>query len=198
MSKQEAIEWSLTGPMARASGVARDVRKDEPYLCYADNWDGQGASAVKFKVPIAEAGDVYARFCVRIAEIRESVKIINQLIEDIPGGPMDMFSDGKQVMPPKADVYGSIEGLIQHFELVMSNRGWKAPIGEVYGCNETANGELGYYIVGDGKARPWRVATRPPSILNYQTMAKMTEGHLLSDVVAILGSLNIVAGELDR
>jgi len=198
MSKAEAIQWSLTGPMARASGVRRDVRKDEPYLCYADNWDGQGASAVEFKVVIAEAGDVYARFCVRIAEIRESIKIINQLIETIPGGPMDMFSDGKAVKPPKADVYGSIEGLIQHFELIMSNRGWEAPIGEVYGCNESANGELGYYIVGDGKARPWRVATRPPSFINYQTMAKMTEGHLLSDVVAILGSLNIVAGELDR
>lgn len=198
LTKSEAIAWSLTGPMARASGVRRDVRKDEPYLCYANNWDGQGASAVEFKVVIAEAGDVYARFCVRIAEIRESIKIINQLIDDIPGGPMDMFSDGKQVKPPKADVYGSIEGLIQHFELIMSNRGWKAPIGEVYGANETANGELGYTIVGDGKARPWRAATRPPCFINYQTMAKMTEGHMLSDVVAILGSLNIVAGELDR
>ena len=198
LTKEEAIEWSLSGPMARASGVRRDLRKDEPYLCYQDNWDGQGAPAVEFKVPIAEAGDVYARFCVRIAEIRESAKIINQLINDIPGGPMDTFSDGKYAKPPKADVYGSIEGLIQHFELIMSNRGWKAPVGEVYGCNESANGELGFYIVGDGQARPWRVATRPPSFINYQTMAKMTEGHLLSDVVAILGSLNIVAGELDR
>ena len=198
MSKDEAIAWSLSGPLARASGVRRDLRKDEPYLCYADNWDGQGASAVEFKVPVALAGDVYARFCVRIAEIRESVKIINQLIEDIPGGPLDMFSDGKAVKPPKTDVYGSIEGLIQHFELIMSNRGWKAPIGEVYGRIEAANGELGFYIVSDGKARPWRVAARPPSFINYQTMAKMTEGHLLSDVVAILGSLNIVAGELDR
>ena len=106
MSKKEAIEWSLTGPMARASGVARDVRKDEPYLCYADNWDGQGASAVKFKVPIAEAGDVYARFCVRIAEIRESVQILNQLIDDIPGRPMDTVSDGEPGRARKADVYG--------------------------------------------------------------------------------------------
>jgi len=198
MSKEEAVAWSLSGPLARASGVRRDLRKDEPYLCFAENWDGQGASEVEFKVPIAEAGDVYARFCVRIAEIRESVKIINQLIGDLPGGPMDAYSDGKYVKPPKAEVYGSIEGLIQHFELIMTNRGWEAPIGEAYGCLESPNGELGYYVVADGSPRAWRVSTRPPSFINYQTMGKMTEGHLLSDVVAILGSINIVAAELDR
>ena len=198
ISAEDAIAWSLSGPLARSAGVRRDLRKDEPYLCYQDNWDGQGAPAVEFKVPIAREGDVYARFCVRIAEIRESIKIIDQLIDDIPGGPMDAFSDGKFVKPPKSDVYGSIEGLIQHFELIMSNRGWEAPVGEVYGANETANGEQGFYVIADGTARPWRCATRPPSFINYQTMGKMIEGHLLSDVVAVLGSLNIVAGELDR
>jgi NADH-quinone oxidoreductase subunit D len=95
-------------------------------------------------------------------------------------------------------VYGSIEGLIQHFELIMTNRGWKAPIGEVYGCNETGNGELGYYIVADGSPRSWRVRTRPPSFINFQVVSKMLEGHLLSDTVAVVGSLNIVAAELDR
>lgn len=197
-SKEEAIAWSLTGPMARASGVERDLRKDFPYLCYADNWDLQGAAAVKFKVPVATAGDAFARFRVRCEEIKQSIGILRQLIDNIPQGPVDTFADAKMVKPPKKDVYGSIEGLIQHFELVMSNRGWKAPIGETYGAIETANGELGYYIVSDGGPRSWRARTRPPCFINYQVMAKMTEGHMLSDIVAILGSINIVAAELDR
>lgn len=198
MSKEDAIAWSITGPLARASGVRRDLRKDEPYLCYADNWDGQGAEAVKFSVPVATEGDVYARFLVRVEEIRQSVKIIEQLIDNIPQGPVDAFADSKMTKPPKADVYGSIEGLIQHFELIMSNRGWKPPVAEAYGCQETANGELGFYIVSDGGPRAWRAFTRAPSFVNYQVMAKLTEGHMLADVVAVLGSLNIVAAELDR
>jgi len=198
LTKEDAIACSLAGPIARGSGVRRDLRKDEPYLCYADNWDGQGAEAVKFQVPIAEAGDCYARFVVRLAEIRESIKIINQLIDVIPGGPTNADSDSKMVKPPKSEVYGSIEGLIQHFELIMTNRGWEAPIAEIYDAQETANGELGYYIVSDGGPRPWRVKTRPPSFINYSVMARLTEGHLLSDIPAVLGSLNIVAAELDR
>ena len=198
ITKDEAINWSLTGPMARASGVRRDVRKDFPYLCYADNWDGQGAKAVEFKVPIAEAGDAYARFLVRLEEIKQSQHIIRQLIDNIPGGPVDAFADAKFVKPRKKDVYGSIEGLIQHFELIMTNRGWKAPIAEHYSCQETANGELGYFIVADGTPRPWRVKVRPPCFINYAIMAKLTEGHLLSDIVANIGSINVVAAELDR
>lgn len=198
LSKEDAIAWSIAGPLARASGVARDLRKDAPYLCYADNWDGQGAQAVRFQVPVADQGDVYTRFLVRIEEIKQSVKIIDQLIDNIPGGSIDVFSDSKMVKPPKAEVYGSIEGLIQHFELIMSNRGWKPPVAECYGAQETANGELGYYIVSDGGPRPWRVRTRPPTFMNYAIMAKLTEGHMLADVVGILGSLNVVAAELDR
>ena len=151
-TEAEANAWSLTGPLARACGVKRDLRKDEPYLAYADNWDGQGTAGVKFKVPIAKQGDVYARFQVRCAEVRESVDIIEQLIDNIPGGPIDTLADGKLVKPSKEAVYGSIEGLIQHFELVMPNRGWEAPIGEIYSAQESANGELGFYIVGDGGA----------------------------------------------
>ncbi len=198
LSKEDAIAWSATGPVARASGVKRDVRKDEPYLCYKDNWDGNGAEAVKFQVPICEEGDVYARFLVRIEEMKQSIKIIDQLIDRIPQGPIDAFADSKMVKPNKKEVYGSIEGLIQHFELIMTNRGWTPPIAECYGANETAGGELGYYIVSDGGPRPWRVKTRPPCFINYQLMAKLTEGHMLADVVAVLGSLNIVAAELDR
>ncbi|MGQ0628647.1 MAG: NADH-quinone oxidoreductase subunit D, partial [Phycisphaerales bacterium] len=198
MSKDEAISWGWTGPCARASGVKRDVRKDEPYLCYADNWDGQGAPAVKFQVPVATDGDCYARFVVRMEEMRQSVKIIDQLIDNIPGGPVDTFADAKMVKPRKSEVYGSIEGLIQHFELIMSNRGWKAPIAECYCPYESANGELGYTIVADGTARPWRVKVRPPCFINYSAMAKLTEGHMVSDLVAIIGSINVVAAELDR
>lgn len=198
ISKADAIAWSLTGPMARASGVARDLRKDFPYLCYKDNWDGNGAKAVQFKVPISHEGDCYARFRVRCEEMKESLSIIRQLIDHIPGGPVDAFADSKIVKPNKKAVYGSIEGLIQHFELIMSNRGWKAPIAEAYGAIETANGELGYYIVSDGGPRAWRVRTRPPCFINYSVMAKLTEGHLVSDIPAVLGSINVVAAELDR
>ncbi|MEM7622435.1 MAG: hypothetical protein AAF235_04455 [Planctomycetota bacterium] len=198
LTHDEAIQWGSTGPIARASGVRRDVRKDEPYLCFADNWDGEGAEAVKFSVPLANEGDVYARFRVRLEEARQSIKIIEQLIEDLPQGPIDVFADSKMTKPRKEDVYGSIEGLIQHFELIMSNRGWEPPVAESYGCCETANGELGYFIVSDGSPRSWRVKTRAPSFLNYQLMPKLIEGHMLADVVAVLGSLNIVAAELDR
>jgi NADH-quinone oxidoreductase subunit D len=197
-TREEAIAWSLSGPMARGSGVKRDLRKDEPYLCYQDNWDGQGAEAVKFSVPLAYEGDAYCRFLVRVEEIRQSMKIIDQLIDNIPDGPIDAFADSKMVKPDKKDVYGSIEGLIQHFELIMTNRGWEPPIAEAYGANETANGELGYFIVSDGSKCPFRVKTRPPSFINYQVAAKMIEGHLLSDIVAVIGSINVVAAELDR
>lgn len=198
LSKENALAWSSTGPIARASGVRRDARKDEPYLCYADNWDGEGAEAVKFSVALGSKGDVYERFQVRLEEAKQSMSIIMQLIDNIPGGPIDTFADSKMVKPRKDEVYGSIEGLIQHFELVMTNRGWKAPVAEIYGCNETANGELGFYIVSDGGPRPWRVKTRPPSFINYSLMPQLIEGHMLADIVAVLGSLNIVAAELDR
>jgi NADH-quinone oxidoreductase subunit D len=198
ISKEEAIAWSLTGPVARASGVRRDLRKDEPYLCYADNWDGQGAPAVKFKVPVATTGDCYARYLVRLEELKQSISIIEQLIDKLPPGPTNIDVDSKTNLPPKAQVYGSIEGLIQHFETIMWNRGWEAPVAEAYGATETANGELGYYIVSDGKPRAWRARCRPPSYINYQVFPKLMEGHQLADVVAVLGSLNIIAAELDR
>jgi NADH-quinone oxidoreductase subunit D len=198
LSKEEAIAWSLTGPMARASGVRRDIRKDEPYLCFKDNWDDQGAKAVDFKVPIMTTGDVYARYLVRLEEIQQSLGIIRQLIDNIPQGPVNVSPEGKEVLPPKDQVYSSIEGLIQHFELIMTNRGFTAPKGEVYNCIESANGELGYYIVSAGDNVPWRVRTRPPCYINYQTFAKQIEGHMVSDVVAVLGSINVIAAELDR
>jgi NADH-quinone oxidoreductase subunit D len=198
LTREEAIAWSLSGPMARASGVRRDIRKDEPYLCFVDNWDGAGAPAVDFKVPIMTSGDVYARYLVRLEEMKQSMHIIRQLIDILPKGPVDVSPEGKDVLPPKDQVYSSIEGLIQHFELIMTNRGFSAPKGEVYNCIESANGELGYYVVSDGGNVPWRTRTRPCSYINYQVFGKMIEGHMISDVVAVLGSINVIAAELDR
>lgn len=198
ISREEAIAWSLSGPMARSAGVKRDLRKDEPYLCFADNWDGQGSSAIDFKVPIMTTGDVYARYLVRLEEMRQSLDIIRKLIDDIPGGPVNVSPEGKDVLPPKEQVYSSIEGLIQHFELIMTNRGFECPKAEIYNAIETANGEQGYYVVSDGSNRPWRCRTRPPCYINYSVFPKLMEGHMISDVVAVLGSINVIAAELDR
>ncbi len=197
-SADEAIAWGWTGPLARSAGVRRDLRKDEPYLCYADNWDGQGSSAVDFKVPISDMGDVYARYRVRLEEMKQSLVIIEQLVDNIPPGPINVLPNDKMTLPDKNEVYFSIEGLIHHFEQIMTNRGWTPPVGEVYGANETANGELGFYLVSDGGRFPYRARCRPPSFINYQAIEKLTIGHQISDVVAIMGSLNIIAAELDR
>ncbi|MBI1372141.1 MAG: NADH-quinone oxidoreductase subunit D [Phycisphaera sp.] len=198
ITAEEAIAWSVSGPLARAAGVKRDLRKDDPYLCYAENWDGQGADPVEFKVPIMHEGDVYCRFRVRVEEIKQSMIIIRQLIDKIPGGSVNAYADEAVHIPDKKETYGSIEGLIHHFELIMTNRKWKAPIGETYGAQETSNGELGFYLVADGGPTPWRARCRPPSFINYTVFPKMMEGHLLSDIVAVLGSLNVIAAELDR
>ena len=198
LSKDDAIDWGWTGPHARASGVRRDLRKDEPYLCYEDNWDGQGSSAVQFRVPITDGGDCYARYLLRLAEMQESVKIIMQLVDNIPTGPIDVFPDDKKTLPGKDEVHFSIEGLIHHFEQIMTNRGHEPPIGEAYGANETANGELGFYLASDGGNTPYRARCRPPSFITYQCMEQLVVGHKISDVMAVLGSLNIIAAELDR
>jgi len=198
MSAEDAIAWGWTGPLARASGVRRDLRKDEPYLCYADNWDGKGSSGVEFKVPISTLGDVLARYLVRLEEIRQSVAIIRQLVDNIPPGPANVHPNEKLTLPDKREVYFSIEGLIQHFELIMTNRGFTPPVGEVYGANETANGELGFYLVSDGGRCAYRARCRPPSLIHFQCFEDLIVGHQISDVVAVLGSLNIIAAELDR
>ena len=198
ISKQDAIAWGLTGPVARAAGVRRDVRKDDPYLCFVDNWDGQGTPGVDFKVPIMSTGDVYARYYIRLEEVRQSIHIIKQLLDTLPKGPVNVSPEGKAVLPPKDQVFSSIEGLIHQFELIMTNRGFTAPLGEVYAAIESGNGELGYYIISAGGDTPWRARTRPAGFINYQAFPKLIEGHTLSDLVAVLGSLNIIAAELDR
>ncbi|HWB01021.1 MAG TPA: NADH-quinone oxidoreductase subunit D [Pirellulales bacterium] len=189
LSKADAISYSSSGPIARASGVTRDLRKDEPYLAYAD---------LDFNICCATAGDCFARYMVRNAELRESLKMVAQLVENIPAGPMNVGIDERTTLPDKRAVYSTIEGTISHFELVMANRGFEVPHDEVYGANETANGELGFYLSGDGSNRAYRARCRPPSYIHFQLFPPLIKGHTLSDVVAVLGSLNIIAAELDR
>jgi NADH-quinone oxidoreductase subunit D len=189
LSKAEAINRSCTGPVARASGVTRDLRKDEPYLAYKD---------FDFQVCCARDGDCFSRYLVRMAEMKESVKIIQQAVENLPEGPVNVGADYRAILPEKNTVFSTIEGLISHFEIVMTNRGFTVPCEEVYSAVEAPNGELGFYIVGDGTQRAYRARCRPPSFLHFAVFPHLIRGHTLSDVVAVLGSLNIIAAELDR
>lgn len=189
LTKEQAINFSASGPVARASGVVRDVRKDNPYLAYKD---------FDFRVICSTEGDCYARYQVRMEEMWQSLGIIRQALENLPVGPVNVDVDGKAVMPDKSATYRSIEGLIQHFELVMTNRQWETPVEEVYGCIESPNGELGFYLVTDGSGKSYRCRTRPPSYIHFAIFPHLIKGHLMSDVVAVLGSLNVIAAELDR
>ena len=189
LTKENAINYSCTGPIARASGVVRDLRKDEPYLAYPD---------FDFKVICSQGGDCYARYLVRMQEMIESIQIIEQAIENIPAGPVNVDAGTGVVLPAKPAVYRSIEGLIQHFEVNMPNRGYDVPHEEIYAATESPNGELGFYIVGQDSTRAYRARTRPPSYIHFAAFPHLIRGHMLSDVVAVLGSLNIIAAELDR
>jgi NADH-quinone oxidoreductase subunit D len=189
LSKADAIDFSVTGPLARASGVMYDIRKDEPYLAYPD---------FEFDVPYATEGDCYARFQVRFEEIRQSLRIIEQAVKKLPGGPVNVPISEKYPLPDKGTAYNSMEGLIQHFELIMPNRGFESPKNEIYASVEAPNGELGYYLVTDGSQTAWRTRTRPPSFIHFAIFPHIIKDHLIADIVAVLGSLNIIAAELDR
>ncbi|NWG00425.1 MAG: NADH-quinone oxidoreductase subunit D [Thermoanaerobaculaceae bacterium] len=182
----EAIDWGWTGPCLRASGVPYDVRKAAPYLGY-ETYD--------FKIPVANEGDTYARYLVRVEEVRQSLGIIEQALSRLSPGPV-IVDDHRVALPPKEKVYTEMEPLIWHFKLVME--GMQVPAGEVYGCTEAANGELGFYAISDGGGRPYRLKVRPPCFAVFQAYPHMLRGHMVADAVAILGSLNIIAGELDR
>jgi len=186
MSAADAVDWGWTGPCLRASGVAYDIRKAHPYLGY-ETYD--------FKVPISHAGDTYARYLVRVEEMRQSLEIVEQALARLVPGPI-IVDDHRVALPPKEEVYTEMESLIWHFKLVME--GMKAPRGEVYGYTEAANGELGFYIVSDGGGSPYRIKVRPPCFAIFQAFEHMLPGHMVSDAVAILGSMNVIAGELDR
>ena len=189
LTRDEAINRSCTGPVARASGVPRDLRRDEPHLAYAD---------FDFQVCCAREGDCLARYRVRMAEMWESLKIVRQALDNLPPGPVKVGPGERVNLPPPGAVWTTIEGLIAHFEMVMPNRGFAAASEEVYSAIEAPNGELGFYIVGDGSPRAYRARCRPPSFINFALFPHLIRGHTLSDVVAVLGSLNIIAAELDR
>ncbi len=186
ISAEDAIKWGYTGPCLRAAGVNLDHRKANPYYMY-DQLD--------FDVPVGSSGDVYDRYLVRVAEMRESLKIINQVCKNIPSGDYTI-RDKAIVLPEKKDVYGNIEGLMNHFMLVI--KGLRPPVGEIYDFTEAANGELGFYLVSDGSGRPYRLRVRPPCFAIYQSFAPSITGGLVADVVSVLGSMNLIAGELDR
>jgi NADH-quinone oxidoreductase subunit D len=236
LTREDAVSYSVTGPMARAAGVDYDVRKAHPYFVY-DRMD--------FDVPLGEKGDSYDRYLVRMEEMRQSMRIIRQAMREMPGGPVAVDARGKAiesfdlvdeakmgrtaglvnilttveptlggmerpfhdrvmpqdrnvVLPSKDDTYSNIEGLMNHFKLIMDYHGIRPPHGDTYFAVEAANGELGFYVVSDGKDRPYRVRVRPPCFFNMAVLHKLLEGYMVADIIATFGSINMIAGELDR
>jgi NADH-quinone oxidoreductase subunit D len=186
MTSAEAINYGLSGPLLRACGVAYDVRKDVPYLDYETyDWD----------IAVGTRGDVYDRYLVRMEEMRQSVRIIEQALERLPDGPLNV-DDPRVILPPKHKATSEMESMIHHFKVVME--GPRPPIGECYVATESPKGEKGYYLVSDGTSKPVRWRIRPPAFVNLSAISKMAEGHLLSDVIAINASIDIVMGEIDR
>jgi len=236
LTAEDAISYSITGPMGRASGINYDVRRDFPYFVY---------DRMEFDVPLGEKGDNYDRYLVRMEEMRQSVRIIRQAMKQMPGGAVNVDSQGKVVqsfelvdqakmgrteglvdvvttvdptlegtqrtflkrvmpaerrviLPPKEDTYGNIEGLMNHFKIIMDNHGIRPPKGDTYFAVEGANGELGFYVVSDGKDHPYRVRVRPPCFFGMAGLHRMLEGYMVADIVPTFGSINMIAGELDR
>jgi NADH-quinone oxidoreductase subunit D len=187
ISKDDAVAWGLLGPIARAAGVDYDVRKVFPYLGY-ETYD--------FAVPTQTAGDVYSRYRVRVAEIRESMKISRQALDRITPRGEYAIADTKITPPPKDRVYTEMEALIQHF--LIYSQGFTVPAGEAYVPVEGPRGEQGFYIVSDGTNRPWRVKSRAPSLLACQALERLIVGGLIADVIAVIGSIDVVMGDVDR
>ena len=186
ISTSEAINWGFTGPILRSTGAARDLRKDTPYLSYAE---------LDFEVPVGIKGDNYDRYYVRMREIDESAHMIRQLMEMLPAGPL-CVDDRRCTFPEKTLVYTEIESLINHFKLVMD--GPQVPPGEVYSAQEGANGELGFYLVSVGGGTPWKVHCRSPSFVHVGGVHRMLDGYQLADIVPTFGSINMIGGECDR
>lgn len=186
ISAADAINWGFTGPMLRASGVDWDLRKSQPYMVY---------DRMEFDIPIGKHGDCYDRYLVRMAELHQSLRIINQCIEQMPTGPVT--SDNRKIAPPsRADMKRSMEALIHHFKLY--TEGFHVPPGETYAAVEAPKGEFGVYLIADGSNKPYRCKIRAPGFPHLQAMDFVSKGHMLADAVAILGSMDIVFGEIDR
>jgi NADH-quinone oxidoreductase subunit D len=186
LSAEDAIAIGASGPTLRGSGVDWDLRRDMPYTGY-DNF--------KFKVPVGKDGDVFARYMCRVAELRESISIVSQALDGMPSGPIKANAP-KVVLPDREKMKTEMEALIYHFKII--TEGFAVPEGEVYQAVESPRGEMGYYIVSDGSAKPYRVHMRSACLANMQALPKMCEGYLLADVVAAIGSIDIVLGEIDR
>jgi len=186
ITRESAISWGMTGPNLRASGVPRDLRKDSPYLGY---------EKYQFDVPIAEEGDCYARYQVRMEEMRQSIQLCRQVLDTMPEGPVNL-ADSKSMLPDKERVLMSMEELIHHF--IVATQGIDAPPGEVYFAAENPKGELGFYIHSKGGGVPHRLKIRSPSFCNLSIVSRLLPGHMVSDIPAILGSLDFVMGECDR
>ncbi len=186
VSAEDAIAWGFTGPMLRASGVAWDLRKAQPYMVY---------NKMDFDIPVGRAGDCYDRYLVRVEEMRQSVKIIRQCVQSMPGGPATS-ADRKVTPPPRSEMKRSMEALIHHFKLY--TEGFHVPPGETYTAIEAPKGEFGVYLIADGGNRPYRCKIRAPGFAHLQAMEFCSKGYMLADSVAILGSMDIVFGEIDR
>ena len=186
VSKQDALEYSFSGVMLRGSGIPWDLRKSQPYECYKD---------FNFKIPIGKNGDCYDRYLCRIEEMRESVKIIIDAIKNMPTGPVKSV-DGKITPPKKKDLKDSMEALIHHFKLF--SEGFRVPKGQIYTAVEAPKGEFGVYLISDGSNKPYKCKIRAPGFSHLQAMDYLLKGHMLADVPAVLGSLDIVFGEVDR
>ncbi|MDH5507955.1 MAG: NADH-quinone oxidoreductase subunit D, partial [Anaerolineae bacterium] len=186
MTAEQGLAWGITGPSIRASGVDYDIRKIAPYSGY-EKYD--------FDVPTDTAGDVYARYQVRMEEMRQSLRIVQQALDMLPAGPV-RSNNRKFVPPPRAELGTSMEAVIHHFKLW--TEGFAAPKGSVYMAVESPRGELGVYLEGDGGPKPYRVHWRTPSFVNLQALPMLSKGHLIADLVAIIGSIDIVLGDTDR
>jgi NADH-quinone oxidoreductase subunit D len=236
ISQEEAVNYGITGPFLRSTGLALDVRKAQPYFVY---------DRMRFDVPTGAHGDNYDRYLVRMEEMEQSMRIIEQALDQIPPGPINVDAEGtvlsaeamvdeakmgrvagfqqahvvveptlegstrefhdtvnalekRAVLPAKEDTYGNIEGLMNHFKLVMTGHGLRPPAGEYYSAVEGANGELGFYVVSDGSERPYRVRVRPPCFTIMSALPRLLVGDLLADIIPTFGSVNMIGGELDR
>ena len=186
VSKQDALDYSFSGVMLRGSGVAWDLRRSQPYDCYND---------LQFKIPVGKNGDCYDRYLCRIEEMRESVKIIKQCLQNLPKGPIKT-NDGKISPPPKKEIKESMEALIHHFKLF--TEGYRVEKDEIYTAVEAPKGEFGVYLISDGSSKPYKCKIRAPGFTHLQAMDYLIKGHMLADVPAVLGSMDIVFGEVDR
>jgi NADH-quinone oxidoreductase subunit D len=186
ISKEDAIALGFTGPCLRATGVDYDVRRAAPYFAYGE---------LDFDVPVGENGDCYDRYLVRVEELFQSRKMLLQALKKMPDGPV-VIDNARIALPNKDRVYGSIEGLMGHFKLVID--GIQVPAGEVYSYVEGGNGELGFYLVSNGSGHPWKCRVRPPSFALMQGVNQMLKGEMIADLVPIFGSINMIGGECDR